>query len=106
MPPGKMGVFIFRGHTSALIIRYSYPVEKNMARAESKSRKNPVTTHPVLTGERRSDSALWQLSSVLAEIAELSIGKKLSDNSSDDSKSEKTGSTRQVSIRVENVDNV
>ena len=33
-------------------------------------------THPVLTGESRIDRALWQLSFILAEIAEQAIHRK------------------------------
>jgi len=44
-----------------------------MAKANRGSAKSLSMTHPVLTGESRSDWALWQLSSVLAEIAEQAI---------------------------------
>lgn len=47
-----------------------------MARADPKDGRDQVGTPPVLTGETRVDWTLWQLSSVLAEIAECNVRKE------------------------------
>jgi len=47
-----------------------------MARVNRGGAEGLSTTRPVLTGDSRSDSALWQLSSILAEIAEQAIRSK------------------------------
>jgi hypothetical protein len=47
-----------------------------MARANSGSTRTLSMTPPVLTGRSRTDATLWQLSSILAEIAEQAIRNK------------------------------
>ena len=47
-----------------------------MARANSESTRTLSMTPPVLTGRGRTDATLWQLSSILAEIAEQVIQDK------------------------------
>ena len=47
-----------------------------MARANSGSTRTLSMTPPVLTGRSRTDAMLWQLSSILAEIAEQVIRNK------------------------------
>ncbi len=47
-----------------------------MARRNSRGTESLSTTPPVLTGESRTDWALWEISAILAEIAKQAAGGK------------------------------
>jgi len=76
-----------------------------MAKANRGSAKNFSTTHPVLTGENRRDWALWQLSSILIEIAEHSAQSKDDDTSTEKQMRQKMNN-RQVFPQIEDASDV
>ena len=76
-----------------------------MARKNRGSAKSSSMTHPVLTGESRSDWALWQLSSILAEIAEQAIQSKKDGGTSAEKKMQRKRSEVQVSPLIEDASN-
>ena len=77
-----------------------------MARANRGSAKNLSMTHPVLTGESRSDRALWQLSSILAEIAEQAIRSKNDGSASAEKQMQQKMSNGQVFPLIEDASDV
>ncbi len=77
-----------------------------MARANRGSAKNLSMTHPVLTGESRSARALWQLSSILAEIAEQAIRSKNDGGASAEKQIQQKMSNGQVFPLIEDASDV
>ena len=67
-----------------------------MPRANRVSTKNLSTTHPVLTGDSRSDWALWQLSCVMAEIADQNFRIKNDGGANVESQIQQRKDTEQV----------
>jgi len=74
-----------------------------MARANRGSAKSLSMTHPVLTGESHSDRALWQLSSILAEIAEQAIRSKNDGGASIGKQTHQTTSSGQLFPGIESI---
>jgi hypothetical protein len=94
-----------RKNVTSVTLSVCYTIFK-MARVNRGSAKSLSITHPVLTGESRSDWALWQLSSILAEIAEQAIRSKNDGGASTEKQTRQKTSSGQVFSLIENAGDV